>query len=258
MTDIFLIKLFLTPLFVAALTLIGRRWGAAASGAVAGLPLTSGPVSVFLALEQGKAFAAHAATGTLAGLIAVAAFCFAYAFVSSRRNWIASVLAGVAAFFVFASLLLRVPLGLAATFIIVACFLMNNLVGNAKAGWCRKRRQLKAARNGTFLCASESQRAWYFFSPLSRQSLAHTQQDWSRHFQSSAESLRSSHTDMLERTQHSVSCAVLVIASLAFAIFFLVVGIMLIRDGCAATYLIATIAALSTNAFLFMWLRRKS
>jgi len=49
-----------------------------------------------------------------------------------------------------------------------------------------------------------------------------------------------------------------VLASFAFAIFFLIVGAMLVRYGCAVTYSIATIAALSTNALLFMRLRRKS
>ena len=80
--DIFLIKLVPTPLLIATLTLIGRRWGSAVSGAIAGLPLTSGPVSVFLALEQGKDFAAHTANATLAGLIAVAAFSLSYALVA--------------------------------------------------------------------------------------------------------------------------------------------------------------------------------
>ncbi len=119
---IFILKLLLTPLLIAALTLIGRRWGPAVSGAVAGLPLTSAPVSVFLALEQGTDFAARAATGTLVGLIAVGAFCFAYAFTASRRNWIASALAGIAAFLVSASLLALTPLNLVATFIIVVLF----------------------------------------------------------------------------------------------------------------------------------------
>ena len=257
MTDIFLIKLFLTPLFVAALTLIGRRWGPAASGAVAGLPLTSGPVSVFLALEQGKAFAAHAATGTLAGLIAVAAFCFAYAFVSSRRNWIASILAGVAAFFVFASLLLRVPLGLAATFIIVACFLMTilwvmpkparaeSVVNSRQPKWDLPLR-IGIATSLVFLLTAVAPKLGPHTTglvspfPIFGGVLA-------------VFAHRHVGADAAQRVLRS-----LVIASLAFAIFFLVVGIMLIRDGCAATYLIATVAALSTNAFLFMWLRRKS
>src|SRR2546427_5301266 len=62
-----LAKVVLTPLFIAAVTLAGRRWGPAVGGWLAGLPLTSRPVSVFLTLEQGPGVAARAAVGTLAG-----------------------------------------------------------------------------------------------------------------------------------------------------------------------------------------------
>jgi hypothetical protein len=39
-------KLMLTPISIGALTLAARRWETAAGGAIAGLPLTSGPISV--------------------------------------------------------------------------------------------------------------------------------------------------------------------------------------------------------------------
>ena len=55
------LKLVLTPLLIAAASLAQRKWGGLAGGLIAGLPLTSAPVSVFLALEHGPAFAAHAA-----------------------------------------------------------------------------------------------------------------------------------------------------------------------------------------------------
>ena len=78
------IKLIVTPLIVLAATLAARRWGDAVGGWLVGLPLTSGPVSVFLALERGPAFAAHAADGSLAGVVAQAAFCFGYAALARR------------------------------------------------------------------------------------------------------------------------------------------------------------------------------
>ena len=52
-----------------------------------GLPLTSGPVAVFIALEQGTAFAAAAAVGALAGAIAEALFCLVYGRVVLRASW---------------------------------------------------------------------------------------------------------------------------------------------------------------------------
>ena len=59
------LKLLLAPLLILLATLAGRRWGPAVGGWLAGLPLTSGPVSLILALEQGPEFAARAALGTL-------------------------------------------------------------------------------------------------------------------------------------------------------------------------------------------------
>jgi hypothetical protein len=80
------LKLTLTPVLIAAATLAARWWGPIIGGWFSGLPLTSGPVSVFLALEQGREFAAVAARGSILGLVGVAAFCVAYARVSSRSG----------------------------------------------------------------------------------------------------------------------------------------------------------------------------
>jgi len=82
-----LLKLFLVPGLVAVVTLAVRRWGPAVGGWLAGLPIVAGPVLVFYALEQGDVFAARAAHGTLAGLIATVAFAVAYARASRRLPW---------------------------------------------------------------------------------------------------------------------------------------------------------------------------
>jgi hypothetical protein len=93
-----LLRLALTPALIAVATLVSRHWGPAVGGAVVGLPLTSGPVSLFLALDHGPAFAATAAVGTLLGLLSQAAFCLAFAWVGRRSGWALSAAAGVAAF----------------------------------------------------------------------------------------------------------------------------------------------------------------
>src|SRR5262245_34140113 len=46
------LTLLLTPIFVGALSLAGRRWGPTVSGLLVALPIISGPVLVFVALEQ--------------------------------------------------------------------------------------------------------------------------------------------------------------------------------------------------------------
>lgn len=93
-----LLKLILTPLFIAAVTLSGRKWGAAVSGLLMGLPLTSGPTSFFLAQEYGAAFASHATIGNLIGQTSVCVFCLAYTLAATRLSWRASALAGLGAF----------------------------------------------------------------------------------------------------------------------------------------------------------------
>src|SRR5207245_6124460 len=95
---LFLAKVALTPLFIAAVTVAGRRWGPAVGGWLAGLPLTYGPVSVFLSLERGSGFAARAAVGTLAGLVGVAGFCVVYGRLSRTRSWQLATGGGIAAY----------------------------------------------------------------------------------------------------------------------------------------------------------------
>lgn len=106
--SLFVLKLLLTPLLIAAATIAARRWGPVAGGWLAGLPLTSGPVSVFLALEQGPQFAAQAAHGTLLGLIAVVVFCVAYARSAGAMTWPGSAALGLATYLVVA-LILSLP-----------------------------------------------------------------------------------------------------------------------------------------------------
>lgn len=64
-----LLKLLLTPALIAAASLAGRQWGQAVSGWFVGLPLTSGPIAFFVALDQGVGFAAATALGALAAAL---------------------------------------------------------------------------------------------------------------------------------------------------------------------------------------------
>ena len=75
----------------------GRRWGPGVSGWLTGLPLLAGPVSVFVCIEQGEAFAAQAAGSTLVGMWSSCAFCLAY-YAASDRGWMAASVASIIAF----------------------------------------------------------------------------------------------------------------------------------------------------------------
>jgi len=84
---VLLFKLLTTPTLILVATLVSRRFGQTTAGWLVGLPLTSGPIAVFLAVEQGAAFARSAAAGSLAGTIGEAFFAVAYARLAQRCNW---------------------------------------------------------------------------------------------------------------------------------------------------------------------------
>jgi hypothetical protein len=106
-----LVKVVLTPILIGAATLAARRWGPMVGGVLIALPLTSGPVLFFMAIDQGPSFAAEAAVGSLVGLAAIAAFCVAYARTDRRAGPMASVAAGAVAF-AAAGFVLHAALGL--------------------------------------------------------------------------------------------------------------------------------------------------
>jgi hypothetical protein len=81
-----LLKLTLAPLLVAAAMLVAQKWGPRMGGLLMGLPLTTGPIFLFLAIDQGPHFAAGATVGILFGLVGLAAFAVAYAAASSRTG----------------------------------------------------------------------------------------------------------------------------------------------------------------------------
>jgi hypothetical protein len=97
MSAILLFKLLTMPLVITTATLAGRRFGPAVAGLILGLPIVSGPISVFIAVEQGVEFAQHAVTGTLLGLIALAAYALVYGHAAQRLNWLGALACGLAA-----------------------------------------------------------------------------------------------------------------------------------------------------------------
>lgn len=106
------LKLTLTPLLIVATTLAGRRWGAAVGGWLAGLPLTSAPISFLLCLQYGPEFAARAAIGNLNGYSAVAVYCLLYPVVAVRANGFISIVLSTCGYFVIAFLLNQLALSL--------------------------------------------------------------------------------------------------------------------------------------------------
>ena len=109
-TALFIIKLVLTPLIVLIVTLVARRWGESIGGLLIGLPLTSGPVSIFLVVEQGRHFAATA-------------FYIAYVLSAKRFPWYLSALSGILLYSLVVAGISILPIGTELTTILVPMIL---------------------------------------------------------------------------------------------------------------------------------------
>ncbi len=107
-----LLKVLVTPALIGTASLAGRRWGHSISGWLIALPLTTGPITLFLALSHGPAFAATAAAGTLAGGMSQAAFVGAYSQLAWHSKWPAALGAAVSGFAILTLLLQHVTVPL--------------------------------------------------------------------------------------------------------------------------------------------------
>lgn len=96
--NVLVLKLILAPIIIGSASLAGRRWGAAISGWLVGLPLTSGPVAFFLALSHDRAFVFDAIRGTLSGGFSLIAFSLTYAWTAKRFNWVVSIFTSMLVF----------------------------------------------------------------------------------------------------------------------------------------------------------------
>jgi hypothetical protein len=121
--DIFLFKLCCTPLIIAGATLASRRWGAATGGWLAGLPLTSGPISVFLAWEQGTRFAVEAACGSLLSIPALTAFAVVYDYACLRLSCPATLFLALTAYALSFGTLSLMPLSAPSAFFLAITLL---------------------------------------------------------------------------------------------------------------------------------------
>jgi hypothetical protein len=93
-----LLKLSLTPILIGVASLAAQRWGPSVGGWLVALPLTSGPVALYIALDRGTAFAAGTAEGSIGGLLGDAAFALGYAWLARRFGWLVSMLGGFCGF----------------------------------------------------------------------------------------------------------------------------------------------------------------
>lgn len=124
MNALLILKLILVPSLIAGVTLSGRRWGPAVAGWLSAFPVIAGPILLFMAVEQGAAFTAAAAVGTLSAVLANLAFGVAYARVAARHAWPWSLAAGLMAYFMAVALLHHDAPSLPLTALLVALALL--------------------------------------------------------------------------------------------------------------------------------------
>ncbi|MGZ3238161.1 MAG: hypothetical protein ACXWIN_09635 [Burkholderiaceae bacterium] len=105
MSVLFILKLFLVPSFIAGITLAGRRWGAAVAGSLAGFPVITGPILLFVTIEQSPQFAANAATASILAVLGNIGFGIAYSWACRRKPWHISLLFGWAVYFCLVAIL---------------------------------------------------------------------------------------------------------------------------------------------------------
>src|SRR5215471_12414294 len=118
--SVLLFKLLTTPTLILVATMVSRRFGQATGGWLVGLPLTSGPIALFLAIEQGSRFAQLAAAGSLKGTVAQAFFATAYVQLGRRWHWSMCLLGGTISFLAAGLALDRFDLS-TYTLIVISC-----------------------------------------------------------------------------------------------------------------------------------------
>ena len=95
---LWIFKIFAVPVAVALATLAMRRWGPAVVGMLMGLPLMTGPISLFLAVDQGIEFATAALVGVLLAVASMGPYAVAYYWSAPHVHWTASLAISIAAF----------------------------------------------------------------------------------------------------------------------------------------------------------------
>lgn len=247
------LKLLLTPLFVGLISLASRRWGTQVSGWLVGLPLTSAPITLFLAIEQGTAFASHVAQSILMGLISQAVFCMTYAWLSFRVNWVNSWLISWSMFFaitvVFEWILIPFPLSFASVIIFLFLLLL---------WWPEQPGQVSEVKGPAWEIAGRMAVATSFVLGLT--SVARMLGPRLSGLLSPLPIFATVFAIFTHRFQGAASARQVlhgvVVSSFACAVFFLFVVEFVQRWSIVATFSVATLCALLTQGWMIWFLKR--
>lgn len=252
-----LAKILLAPMFVIAASLAVRRYGAMIGGLVGGLPVVAGPILLVFALDHGAAFAAGAASGTLLGLVSLLTFILVYTYLAGHMRWVTSLLLGWGAFFAMTGALSTLTLDPdSALAVVVAAIVLTLLclpqTQREKSGvarlpaWDLPLRGLSALTLVLALTAVAGQLGAKLSGLLAPFPVITSVLAVFTHAQDGEREL----------------CLImrgLVVGLVAYALFCFVLAVSLETLGIAEGFLLATLAALATQAvaLTFTWRRRE-
>jgi len=251
----FFLKLFLVPIFIGAVSLVGRRWGPTFSGWLIGLPLTSGPVAFFLALEQGTAFASEASQSIMFGIMSVFIFCLVYGWSATRLTALPSMLVGFGAFLACTYLLqiasLPLMVGFPSSILVLAVSLLlmprvhTTKVQALSLPWELPARMIFAT-------------ALVFLITGFAQSLGPQLAGLISPFPVYAATLAAFTHRFQSREQAVMLLRGVIAGSFTFIIFFLIVSLTIVAWGVAVSFLAAIGVSLLTHAASFQFLRGRN
>jgi len=146
---VLIFKLCTTPTLILIATLVSRRFGQATGGWLVGLPLTSGPIALFLAIELGPQFSQLAAAGSLQGTVAQALFATTYVRLARSWHWAICLLGASVSFLASGLILVSLELPTLAL-VVISCVALGAalwMIGSPSAD-----AMSTEARNGTYRC----------------------------------------------------------------------------------------------------------
>ena len=108
-----ILKILTIPLLLWMVYEIARRFGPLIGGVVNGLPLISGPITFYVALEQGVDFAQKTALGAYPGQVTFVVFGLCYCYFGKRWHWLTTVLVTLVVYAIVALIMgnLSLPMG---------------------------------------------------------------------------------------------------------------------------------------------------
>ena len=92
---LFLLKVAVTPLLVAAVSLAARWWGPTIGGMLMGLPWFTGPTVFLLIQDKGTDFGVGACVGIELAVVCISVFIVAYGIAAKRAGWLVSFISAL-------------------------------------------------------------------------------------------------------------------------------------------------------------------